>query len=149
LMETFIPWGIRSAFCRGEFPRITELTVTSGPYRENISHPLSPQRHLWPLVVWCSILPYKRMQIILTIGQIFCIYLMCLQSVLILSKCMKRYVGINVTHKLRNIAFLFCILVAITWEAPCSLEYCDEHEISWCVVYLNFCVPGSMNWKIS
>lgn len=78
LMETFIPWGIRSAFRRGGSPRITELTVTSGLYRE-ISI-LSPQRHLWLLVVWCSILPYKRMQIILTIGQIFCIYLMCLQN---------------------------------------------------------------------
>jgi hypothetical protein len=39
LMETFIPWGIRSAFCRGEFPWITELTVTSGLYWENIDHP--------------------------------------------------------------------------------------------------------------
>ena len=34
LMETFIPWGIRSAFRRGGSPRITELTVTSGLYRE-------------------------------------------------------------------------------------------------------------------
>jgi len=126
LMETFIPWGIRSAFRRGGSPRITELTVTSGLYRE-ISI-LSPQRHLWLLVVWCSILPYKRMQIILTIGQIFCIYLMCLQMYSfspLVQKYMKRYVGINVTHKLRNIAFLFlylggdnsrlCVFTSILW----------------------------------
>jgi hypothetical protein len=113
LMETFIPWGIRSAFCRGEFPWITELTVTSGLYWENIDHPhhrdifgcsscgVAFFRTKYPNYSW-----YWT-----DICICFFMYLQMYSLSPLVQKYMKRYVGTNVTRKLRNVAFLFCILV--------------------------------------
>lgn len=104
LMETFIPWGIRSAFCRGKFPRITELTVPCwettkcSPFVTDIFGCSSCG------VAFCRT---KGSWLFLLLDR-YLYFLMCLQMYsfsLLVWEYMKGYVGINVTHKQRNIAF--------------------------------------------
>ena len=133
-MEAFIPWGIRSAFRRGESPRITELTVTSGLYREISIIPFHHRDIFGCSSCGVAFCRTKGCKLFLLLDRYF-VFISCVFKIQMYSfsslgrKYMKRYVGINVTHKLRNIAFLFFYLGGDNSRGwVCSLVYCDEHS---------------------